>query len=567
LYSSTAITACIARATACIAFDPRILYDAETLRWFAVAVDVADAPNHFLVAVSNGADPTQGWAGFQIDSDSTDQFWADFPTLGINGEGVFIGAMLFRHFASSSERAAVLVLPKDDLVSPVPSVANATLFENLHASQVGLIPQAVVDLERSGSPAIFMDAVMFPRFGLMTRADVAGSVTAPLLQPMTQIFPPQSHPLATSAEQPGPKMNIDVGDGDFQSSVLLVNGSVWGVSNVDVNGRSALHWIEIDAATNAVRQQGLIADDELEFYYGSIAVNDFGRVVIGCSGSSESQFVSSYAAVGETIDGVTVFDEPILLKAGVSDYQMAAGARNRWGDYSATVVDPADPYVFWTFQEFVAAQDVWGVQITELRPSSCDDGRDNDGDGLADWPSDPGCAAVADTSELDPALICDNGLDDDGDGLTDAGQDPGCSGCEDPDGSERDTTGQYPCDDGVDNDGDGRIDFDPATKADAANGYTAGSGDPGCGSAQGFREDPQCQDGTDNDSLLNDPGDGTDFDGGVGAADPPNPPDPHGADPQCNVPWRDCEHCRRCGLGFELTLLVVPLLCLRRRRA
>ena len=42
------------------------------------------------------------------------------------------------------------------------------------------------------------------------------------------------------------------------------------------------------------------------------------------------------------------------------------GDRNRWGDYSDTVVDPTDPYTFWTFQEWASAPDIWSTQITEI---------------------------------------------------------------------------------------------------------------------------------------------------------------------------------------------------------
>ncbi len=65
----------------------------------------------------------------------------------------------------------------------------------------------------------------------------------------------------------------------------------------------------------------------------------------------------------------------------------------------------------------------------------CADGFDNDGDGKADYPEDPGCTDANDIRELGNAA-CDNGLDDDGDGLKDfraSGGDPGCSGLADSD--------------------------------------------------------------------------------------------------------------------------------------
>ena len=84
---------------------------------------------------------------------------------------------------------------------------------------------------------------------------------------------------------------------------------------------------------------------------------------------------------------------------------------------------------------------------------SCNDGIDDDGDGLTDFPSDPGCSSASDLDERSPLLVCDDGADNDGDGLADYPADPGC----------RDPAWKYEdpsCDDDRDNDGDGMIDWD-----------------------------------------------------------------------------------------------------------
>jgi hypothetical protein len=140
--------------------------------------------------------------------------------------------------------------------------------------------------------------------------------------------------------------------------------------------------------------------------------------------------------------------------------------------------------------------------------ADCSNALDDDGDGLTDFPDDPGCQSSADSSERAPALVCDDGVDADGDGFTDH----------------------------------------PA--------------DPGCGSPSGNRENPQCQDGLDND------GDGaTDFDGGasLNGGTPVGP-----VDGFCSTASLDRERKAACGLGFEAAFFLGPLLGLRglrRRRA
>ena len=47
---------------------------------------------------------------------------------------------------------------------------------------------------------------------------------------------------------------------------------------------------------------------------------------------------------------------PTLLQTSGTFY-----TGNRWGDYSATTPDPADPQVFWTTQEYVASTEPAGV--------------------------------------------------------------------------------------------------------------------------------------------------------------------------------------------------------------
>lgn len=108
--------------------------------------------------------------------------------------------------------------------------------------------------------------------------------------------------------------------------------------------------------------------------------------------------------------------------------------------------------------------------------AACEDGLDNDGDGLTDYPSDPGCISASDNSEREAAgAQCDNGVDDSDseDIIADYPADVGCAGPTDND--ERNQ-----CNDATDNDGDGRTDY------------------------QGVAPDSKCSSAADNDESPKD---------------------------------------------------------------
>jgi hypothetical protein len=162
------------------------------------------------------------------------------------------------------------------------------------------------------------------------------------------------------------------------------------------------------------------------------------------------------------------------------------------------------------------------TQSAAQSADACNDGIDNDHDGLIDYPADPGCAWIWDGDwserayilvdgelEPDPALPCDNGHNDDcapGMDYVLPGFPGGDGGCQMIEGGAFDVSERSPykpCDDGKDNDGDGddRIDY-RMCRHDGGNVFSI-VGDNGCSSDDDWSEKPECEDRWDND------GDGT----------------------------------------------------------
>ena len=193
---------------------------------------------------------------------------------------------------------------------------------------------------------------------------------ATLSAPVT-IFIPGGYGQVTSARQPDGINDLESGDIRFSSNAFVQGSTVYLAHSVDLgSGRAGIRWYVIDLPTNAVTMHE-ISDPNFDFFYPSIAANSFGEVLIGFSrsGPGAGDFISSYAMA--CVNNGAVCDSPMLLRQGLANYHLYASGRNRWGDYSATVIDPLDPRAFWTFQEYADSPTVggvsrWATQVTQI---------------------------------------------------------------------------------------------------------------------------------------------------------------------------------------------------------
>ena len=368
--------------------DPRVVFDPGSQRWFASAMLFNSSTldgNSIVLAASSSADPTGTWRGVSLVADPVSGYFADFPTLGLDVNGVYLSANMFTPGLSGSNVGSALIsIPKADLLQAVPTATNATSFGILSFAGYGMVLQPVFNPMGTGNATVLAVGSLGVDFAfhsnlvatVISNASGPGAavIGAPASIPIPAYFVPINPP------QPDPAAN-DLDDGDARISAIVrqVGNVIYAVHAVEANahldtntnwtGQAAIRWYKINAADRSIIQSGTLSDPVLHYFFPSIAANADGTVVIGCNGCSTNSFVSSYAFVGETVNGVTTFGPPLLLEAGSASYkdtQPSYGA-TRWGDYSATSVDPTDPTRFWTIQMVPSAPQVYFTQITEVR--------------------------------------------------------------------------------------------------------------------------------------------------------------------------------------------------------
>jgi uncharacterized repeat protein (TIGR01451 family) len=378
-------------------FDPRIIFDPASGRWFAVSIDAenpATGDNNIYVARSATDDPRDDWDGVRFAADTIgNPEFHDYPTLGVDTDGLYICTQDFAGTINVNE--SCYSIPKADLLLATPSIANMTRFEATPAGlpRVNGSIQPALDFGPTDGRA----ALLGSTGTALRRSNIFGAGFAgAMLGTPVPITGDPGHQMPPDARQPHPSdpaVTIENVAPRFVGNVFEQGDSLWAAHAVlGNNNNSAIRWYEIDEVTNIVLQTGLIEDPNQDFHEPSIAVNEFGNVVIGYTCSGPNLAASACVSVGETVSGVTTFETPQILALGAGHYyrdmctptpQNPCMERNRWGDYSATVIDPVDPCTFWTFQEFVAVSAVdnvgpgraeggnWGTQVTELTFNSC----------------------------------------------------------------------------------------------------------------------------------------------------------------------------------------------------
>lgn len=387
--------------------DPRVIYDPTVQRWFASQVDFDAAAaasgqdptleaNNFLFAVSDSSDPRGPWHGFKFQADPDYGTFADFPTLGVDADAVYISGDMVQG-EDNPVGASLVSIPKADLLLSTPVITNRTWFGVMDHSERGWVLQPAICFDSSCSGKVLAmgdigsDSDPHSNIVMSVVQNAAGpgatlsSATSINVSPYSVPFDfEMGYPLFT-AVQPDGTSTLQVNDARLSAKVYAVGGVLYAVHNTEFNGRIAIRWYRIDAAAQTLLESGTIADPNLDLYFPSIAANANGVVVIAynASGSGIGTYISSYALAGATANGVTTFGSPVLLKAGAVSYhdlnEILAEllelpvAYSRWGDYSAISVDPSDPSHFWIIQMYPSDSSpdlldagIWSTQITEL---------------------------------------------------------------------------------------------------------------------------------------------------------------------------------------------------------
>ena len=372
-------------------FDPKLVYDSLSGRWMAtVDADSRSATSAVWFAISDTSDPTGTWDFYAFDADSTDTYWADYPGFGVNSTWIAITNNMFTVVGNNFVDPKMWVIDKSTALSGGP--LTVTVFDvgfDTAAGYDGFTLKPALTFDAAETTLYIVDNSGYgygsgrfllrlsritgtgpsPTWSAVPGSSIAGSgffeVEAANRFDFSQI----------DADQLGTTTDVETNDPRALNAVYR-NGRLWTTHSaglpVGAVDRTAAFWYEINPAAmpTPIVQSGYVDNGAgTHYFFPSITANANNAVVLGFSYSDSTQYVDAAFTGRESTDTPGTMGAVTTCKAGEDSYVKDYGSGSvRWGDYSATVVDPADDLTFWTLQEYAetdvgsgSSDDRWGT--------------------------------------------------------------------------------------------------------------------------------------------------------------------------------------------------------------
>jgi len=372
-------------------FDPQVIWDASTNRFYMVAAVAISGSQHYLAYAFSKTDTPTGAGSFCQYAIGPFYLFPDYPKLGDTKTALLIGVNTFSQDDSFVEADLYSIAkppagsgcPDPDSMivqsfGPLRTADGNLAFTPVPANQIdGASSGAIVGLSLPSSAASNTGGLVLWK----ATSDATGYVTLQDVKGVKIVVPGYSIP--QNAPQPGSPSDLDTLDGRLTQAVSAINParsnavSLWTQHTVShpltvaqpiVNG-AEVRWYEIGIDTNTLNATGKLTSQTRFYFNGSISPDravdgtkvKFGNtMVLQASATSTGilptnptspqspylpQLYPSIVAVSKATgqaqsSPVTVFNGREVL----DDFSCNNSTDTcRWGDYSALTPDPTPP--------------------------------------------------------------------------------------------------------------------------------------------------------------------------------------------------------------------------------
>jgi len=357
-------------------FDPQVIYDESSQRCF-LSAESEDSGNtdqyqYFAVSKSSGCNSwylyrvvlSEVALGTLTCKAAASDFW-DYPKNGsvsANGGRWFITANLFPTSGTATSRWL--------FIDKTPTLTGAApVIGCVSGAQINTIPPLVKD---TNATAYFLSPGSNSSSAVQRYIHVASPTgIAPDTASGTTAITIPSWTAPPAAPQPN-GVTLDTIDGRFQGQTQQIGTSLWNVHAINVGGFSRI-WLYQFSTTGTsplfTFTPTTVAGNNDHLFNPSVAVNAASNLAF----MSVSRTIPMDVTNGKA--AMLVLRGPSNSTSGwvtnivkISNTQFTGCTECRWGDHSATQLDPSNPTRAWGFNQIVtgSSQYNWSTRAAKV---------------------------------------------------------------------------------------------------------------------------------------------------------------------------------------------------------
>ena len=376
-------------------YDPRVLYDPSSDRFFFVGLDDHQDSSFVMIAVSRGGDPLLGagaWRYFRVYITETldgVKYGGDYPCVAIDGQGLYVSLSMFTsplRQGSTFKHCAVLAFKKSDLLAGTVTMTRTATADGISAGFT-LQPATPVGTTSPGNRLYLAEVPYYDPLHLRVWCLLDPFGIDSLTSATVEIPNNGGGFGGEGAPQFGTTLRLDTVSPRAMSSAFWRDGELWvcctaGASSSPVRAMVFCY----DVVTNAfpaaapVIQEAHVIDGGAGVwrFLPALALNAAGDVCVTFTQSSSTATPAMLASILSHASGG--FSVPVVVDSSATYYN-SSDYPGRWGDFAVAAVDPLDGN-FWVGHELsdgVSDTNLWHVTWANLRPAISNAGWIHDG--------------------------------------------------------------------------------------------------------------------------------------------------------------------------------------------
>lgn len=343
-------------------FDPQIMWDAQTNRfYYAADAVVSDTNNRIAFGWSKTANPTSAsdWCKYSVGFGS---LFPDYPKLGDSKSFLIVGSNLFNGNPFVGSDIMAISKPGAGSTCPAPPSLDDRVING------GFTPTPANEIDTNATGWVVAIALTNPASSLKLYKVTRGSTGNPVIQTSPTNMTVPSYDVPPNAPQTGSINKLDTADGRNTQAVAAIDSgrgnqfALWTQHTVKGGAGAEVRWYEINPATHALIQSGKATNSSLFEFNGAISPN---RQVNGSTKSGGSSMVLNFnTSSSATKPGIRMVSKvgtnaqsgQIVVKSSpgqLSGFDCDATSHFcRWGDYAGATPDPSTANRIWNVSQF-----------------------------------------------------------------------------------------------------------------------------------------------------------------------------------------------------------------------